>query len=89
MYQREIMLYTRGRSWRSWRLKRLLRRGGYNFEVVDIADDSAGRPELLKAVHLEVAMPYVFVDHRPAGGFGAIRALARAGNLARLLRDEL
>ena len=89
MFQREIMLYTGGRSWRSWRLKRLLRRGGYHFEAVDIADGSARRPELLKAVHPEVALPYVFVDHRPAGGFGAIRALASAGNLAHLLRDDL
>ncbi len=35
MDQREVVLYTRGRSLRCWRAKRLLRRGGYEFEVLD------------------------------------------------------
>lgn len=31
MYQREMVLYTRNRSLRCWRAKRLLGRAGYRF----------------------------------------------------------
>jgi glutaredoxin-related protein len=33
--------------------------------------------------------PYVYVDGRPAGGMGTVRALAVTGQLERLLRDDL
>jgi glutaredoxin len=33
--------------------------------------------------------PYVFVDHRPVGGFGEIRALESSGALERLVRGEV
>jgi len=32
---------------------------------------------------------YVFVDQRPVGDFGEIRALDRSGDLARLVRGEV
>ena len=34
-------------------------------------------------------MPYVFVDHRPVGSFGEIRALESSGALERLVRGEV
>ena len=89
MDQREVVLYTRGRSFRCWRAKRLLRRGGYQFEVLDTASDPEVRAELVEATHREVALPYVFIDHRPVGGFGVIKALSRSGDLAHLLLDEI
>jgi glutaredoxin 3 len=89
MDQREVVLYTRGRSFRSWRAKRLLRRGGYQFEALDTTSDPEVRAELVKATHREVALPYVFIDHRPVGGFSIIKALSRSGDLAHLLRGEL
>jgi glutaredoxin 3 len=89
MDQREVVLYTRGRSLRSWRAKRLLRRGGYQFEVLDATDHPEARAELLETTHDKVTLPYVFVDRRPAGGFGIIKALSRSGDLAHLLRDEI
>ncbi len=33
--------------------------------------------------------PYVFVDGRPVGDMGTVRALAGSGRLERLLRDDL
>jgi glutaredoxin len=82
MYQREMVLYTRNRSLRCWRAKRLLGRAGYRFEVVDAtAAPEAGRRA--------VAPPYVFVDRRPVGGMGTVRALVGSGQLERLLRDRL
>jgi glutaredoxin len=89
MDQREVVLYTRGRSFRCWRAKRLLRRGGYQFEVLDTTNDPEVRAELLEATHREVALPYVFIDHRPVGGFGTIKSLSRSGELAHLLRGEI
>jgi hypothetical protein len=89
MYQREVVLYTNGRSLRSWCAKRLLRHSGYHFEVLDTRDYPEMLTELLKAVHHEVVLPYVCVDHRPLGGFGVLRALSSSGGLAHLLRDDL
>jgi glutaredoxin len=34
-------------------------------------------------------VPYVFVDHRPVGGFGDIKALDRSGDLERLVRGAV
>jgi hypothetical protein len=36
-----------------------------------------------------MAPPYVFVDRRPVGDMGTVRALAASGQLERLLRDRL
>ena len=46
MDQRELVLYTRGRSLRCWRAKRLLARRGYHVQVIDTT--SGGMPSLLK-----------------------------------------
>ncbi len=89
MDQREVVLYTRGRSLRSWRAKRLLRRSGYQFEVLDTTNHPEVRAELLEATRREVVLPYVFIDHRPVGDFGVIKALSRSGSLEHLLRDEI
>jgi glutaredoxin len=89
MYQREVVLYTNGRSLRSWRAKRFLRRSGYDFEVLDTRGHPEMLTELLKAVHHELVLPYVCIDHRPLGSFGVLRTLSASGGLARLLRDNL
>ncbi len=89
MYQREMVLYTRNRSLRSWRAKRLLGRAGYRFEVVDATADPGALAELSETAHREVAPPYVFVDRRPVGGMGTVRALVGSGQLDRLLRERL
>ena len=90
MYQREMVLYTRGPSLRCWRARRLLGRAGYSFEVVDVAGDPGMLAELSEAARRKVPpSPYVFVDGRPLGGMGTVRALAGSGQLERLLRDRL
>jgi glutaredoxin len=86
--QKEMQLYVSHRSWRCWHTRRLLRRAGYHFEVIDTAGDSrlcswlahfTGR----KTLH------YIFVDHRPVGGLGEIRTLERSGQLDQLVRGEV
>ena len=47
------------------------------------------RAELLEATHRKVVLPYVFIDHRPVGDFGVIKAPFRSGDFAHLLRDEI
>ena len=90
MYQREMVLYTRGRSLRCWRARRFLSRAGYGFEVVDVAGDPGMLAELSEAARRKVPpSPYVFVDGRPVGDMGTVRALAGSGRLERLLRDRL
>ena len=89
MDQRDIVLYTRRRSLRCWRTRRLLRRSGYDFAVVDTTGDAEALTELSKIARHRVIAPYVLVDHRPVGGFGAVKALVCSGNLERLVRGQL
>ena len=90
MHQRKMVLYTRGRSLRCWRARRFLSRAGYGFEVVDVAGDPGMLAELSEAARRKVPpSPYVFVDGRPVGDIGTVRALAGSGRLERLLRDRL
>ena len=89
MYQREVVLYSRRRSLRCWRAKRLLRHSGYDFVVVDTTRDVKALAELSDLCHHKVVAPYVVVDHRPLGDFGVIKALVSSGALERVVRGEL
>ena len=90
MHRREMVLYTRGRSLRCWRARRFLERAGYGFEVVDVAGDPELLAELSEIVRRKVPpSPYVFVDRRPVGDMGTVRALVGSGQFDHLLRDRL
>ncbi len=89
MYQREVVLYSRRRSLRCWRVKRLLRHSGYDFVVVDTTRDVKALAELSDRCHHNVVAPYVVVDHRPLGDYRVIKALVRSGGLERVVRGEL
>jgi glutaredoxin 3 len=88
MDQKEIVIYTKGRCLHCWRIKRLLRRRGYAFEVIDV---SGGDKERIWPVDGtdNTSVPRVFVDHRPVGGFATVNALDRSGDLDRLVRGEV
>ena len=86
--QGEVRLYICRRSLRCWLTRRLLERRGYHFEVID----TTGNAQLcswLKHFTGRKTMPYVFVDHRPVGGLGEIRALESSAALERLVRGEV
>jgi glutaredoxin-related protein len=88
MDQKEILLYVSHPSWRSWRTRRLLRRWGFQFEVLDISADAEMRARLARFAGRDT-MPYVFVDHRPVESFGEVGALAHSGELDQLVRGEV
>ena len=91
MYQREMVLYTRSRSLRCWRAKRLLARRGYHFKAVETTDDELlGLLKQLgpKSIYRQT-VPYLFIDHRPVGGLREIRVLDGSGVLRHLVRDKL
>jgi glutaredoxin 3 len=88
MDQKEIVLYTKGRCLYCWRTKRLLRRRGYTFEVIDVS----GKDELhiwLVETTGSKTVPQVFVDERLVGGFEVIRTLDHSGDLDRLVRGDV
>jgi Glutaredoxin len=61
VYQREMVLYTRGPSLSCWRARRFLKSAGYLFEVVDVAGDPGMLAELSEVSRRKVApSPYVF-----------------------------
>jgi glutaredoxin len=88
--QRDVVLYVRRRSLRCWRARRLLARRGYHFEVVDTTGGASRVTfkQLAYSAYRE-AVPYVFVDQRPVGDFGDIKALDRSGDLERLVRGAV
>ena len=88
MDQKEMVLYTRHRSWHCWRAIRLLRRMGYAFDVVDTTDDAELCASLELASGHDTA-PYQFLDRRPVGDFNVIKALDRSGNFDRLVRGNV
>jgi glutaredoxin 3 len=86
--QKEVLVYVCRRSWRCWLTRRLLVRRGYRFEVLGATGD-AQLCSWLAHFTGRKTMPYVFVDLRPVGGFGEIRALERSGALEHLVRGEV
>jgi glutaredoxin len=86
--QKEVLVYVCHRSWRCWLTRRLLGRRGYHFQVIDTTVD-AQLCSWLAHFARRKTMPYVFVDHRPLGGFGEIRALEASGALEHLVRGEV
>jgi glutaredoxin len=90
MHQRKVVLYARSHSLSGWRAARLLRRIGCYFDVIDTRSSTPKvLAELSNAAKQKVSAPYVFVDHRPVGGVGVVRALVGSGTFAHLLHDDL
>ena len=90
MNQMRLVLYTRDRSFRCWRAKRLLRRKGYFFEEVNFSggggeEDGAWIDRSIS----EKRVPFVFVDGRAVGGFKEMMALDASGVLDRLVQGEV
>jgi glutaredoxin len=92
MYQREIVLHApRGRSLRCWRAKRLLKRAGYHFEVIEAAGErpSGLRKRLAYGRSYRHTVPYLFVGDRPVGGLAEMRAMSVTGVLEHVVRGDL
>jgi glutaredoxin 3 len=88
MDQMRVVIYVGRASPHCWRAKRLLRRKGYAFEVVEVSsDDELPVPPARTAGRRVV--PQVFIDGRLVGGFKVIKALDRAGDLDRLVRGAV
>lgn len=86
--QKEMLVYICQRSWRCWLTRRFLVRRGYRFEVIDATNDTELCSWLARFTGRKT-LPYVFIDHRPVGGLGEIRALERTGALEQLVRGEV
>ena len=87
-----VVLYVKRRSLRCWRAKGLLARKGYYLKVIHTTNEELG--ELL--LHFTQGrsdkrplLPYVFIGHRPVGGFADIKSLEGSGTLERLIRGEV
>jgi glutaredoxin 3 len=89
MDQMEVVLYTRDKSFRCWRAKRLLRRKGYTFEVVNVLTYGGEGDARIDRTISQKRVPFVFVDGRPVGGFRVIMTLDRSGTLDRLVLGEV
>ena len=87
MDQMRMALYGKSWSLSCWRTKRLFKRRGYVFEVVDVIEDGS-RTWLIETTGCK-AVPQLFVAGRLVGGFEAIKALDRTGDLDRLVRGEV
>jgi glutaredoxin 3 len=87
MEQLSMALYGKTQSLSCWRIKRLLGRRGYAFELVDVTED--GSRAWLRETTGSEALPQLFVAGRLVGGFRVIKALDRSGDLDRLVRGKV
>jgi glutaredoxin len=83
--QKEVVVYVRRPSWRWSLTKRLLRRSGYHFKVIDATNNSRLCSSPAHDMGRET-MPYVYIDHRPVGGLSELKTLERSGTLENLVR---
>jgi glutaredoxin len=83
--QKEVVVYVRRPSWRWWLTKRLLRRSGYHFKMIDATNNSRLCSSPAHYMGRET-MPYVFIDHRPVGGLSELKTLERPGTLENLVK---
>jgi glutaredoxin len=88
----EVVLYVKRRSLRCWRAKVFLARKGYYLKVIHTTNEELG--ELL--LHFRqgrsdkrTLLAYVFIGHRPVGGYAEIKSLEGSGTLERLIRGEV
>jgi glutaredoxin len=92
MYQRGVVLHAPlGRSLPCRRAKRLLKRAGYHFEVLEAAGDppSGVRKRLAYGRSYRNTVPYLFVGDRPVGGLAEMRALSVTGILEHVVRGNV
>jgi glutaredoxin 3 len=87
MDQKRVVIYTRNRSLSCWRARRLLRHKGYAF-VLDTTRDEELHTRPAQFTGRRTA-PYIFIDDRPVGGFGDIKALDYSGDLDRLVLGKV
>ncbi len=89
--QLEVVLYVKKRSLRCWRAKGFLACKGYYVKVTRTTNEELG--ELLthftQGLSHKRLLPYVFIGHRPVGGFADIKSLESSGTLERLVRGQV
>jgi glutaredoxin 3 len=88
MDQKPVVIYVKHRSPYCWRAKRLFRRKGYAFEVVEVSSDREFPAQPTRTT-VNRTVPQVFVDGRLVGGFDVIKTFNRTGELDRLVRGEV
>ena len=86
MIQKKIVVYSKDWCSYSWRAKRLLKRKGYDFEVIDATGNAEMRAWLAEATGRQT-VPQIFIGDSPIGGYDDIKALDRSGELDRLVRS--
>ena len=88
----EVVLYVKKRSLRCWRAKGFLARKGYYLKVIHTTNEEL-RQLLLHfrqgRSDKRPLLAYVFIGHRPLGGYADIKSLERSGTLERLIRGEV
>jgi len=67
-----------------FRAKRLLRERGVAFEEIDVAADPEQQAAMIQTSGRR-AVPQIFIDGRPIGGYEELAALDREGALASLI----
>lgn len=85
MEQKTVVVCTKDWCSYCWRIRRLLKRKGYAFEEINMTNDAAGRAWLARITGRNT-VPQVFIGDHPIGGFDAVKALDRSGELERLIR---
>jgi glutaredoxin 3 len=81
----EVVIYTTPMCPFSWRAKRLLDSKGVAYAEVDLWQEPARREEMVARAQGRRTVPQIFIGGQGIGGSDELAALARTGELDRLL----
>lgn len=81
----EVEIYTSPLCGFCYRAKALLTEKGVAFSEINVLGDAAAKAEMVARADGRRTVPQIFIDGRGIGGSDELAALARSGELDRLL----
>lgn len=84
----EVTVYSTGYCGYCEQAKALLKSKNVAFNEVRVDEDPAARQEMLARSNGQRTVPQIFIGHRHVGGYDALTALNRSGQLDTLLEPK-
>lgn len=84
----KVEIYTQPYCGYCYRAKNVLDQRGVKYEEIDLAHQPQRRQEMIDRADGRYTTPQIFIDDKGVGGSDELAALAKSGELDRLLRGS-